>query len=182
MQSNADVLTPEEVIELLDLEPLPIEGGYYRRTYYAAEQLPLSALPERYDSPHRFGGAIYYLLSDDPDCFSAMHVLLTEEIYHFYLGDPVELLLLYPDGQTDRVTLGSDLLNGQQVQYVVPRGVWQGSHLLPGGRWALLGTTMAPAYEDSDCVFGERESLAAQYPSEADLIRRLTRTAEGKKA
>ena len=177
--NNAEILTTEQVIELLALNPLPIEGGHFRRTYYAAEQVPASALPARYGRPHRFGGSIFYLLNDDPNSFSAMHTLPTDEIYHFYLGDPVELLLLHPDGKTARITLGSDLLNGQQVQFVAPRGVWQGSHLLPGGRWALMGTTMAPAYEDGDYIPGNRELLVAQYPDEADLICRLTRSAGG---
>ena len=83
----------------------------------------------RYRSARIFGSAIYYLLTAEPDCFSALHKLPTEEIYHFYLGDPVEMLLLYPDGRIERVILGQDLLGGQQVQFVVPtqcraKGVW----------------------------------------------------------
>lgn len=179
MRIDTGILAAEEVIKLLGLLPLPVEGGYYKRTYYAAELIPEAALPPRYREPHHFGGAIFYLLNDDPDCFSAIHALPTDEVYHFYLGDPVELLLLYPQGKTTRITLGSDLVNGQQVQYVAPRGVWQGSRLLPGGRWALMGTTMAPAYEDGDYIPGDREQLAAQYPSEAALIQRLTRLAGG---
>jgi uncharacterized protein len=179
MKSNTEALTAEQVIKLLDLYPLPIEGGHFRRTYYAEEQINKSTLPVRYHDPHRFGGAIFYLLNDDPDSFSALHALPTDEIYHFYLGDPVELLLLHPDGKTARITLGSDLLSGQQVQFVAPRGVWQGSHLLPGGRWALMGTTMAPAFENSDYTPGNREQLIGQYSAEADLIRRLTRSVGG---
>jgi predicted cupin superfamily sugar epimerase len=69
--------------------------------------------------------------------FSAIHRLPLDETYHFYMGDPVEMLLLYPDGHSERVILGHDVLNGQKVQFTVPRGVWQSSHLLLGGitRW-----------------------------------------------
>jgi len=172
-------LTADQIITLLELAPLPVEGGYFRRTYYADERIPTTALPPRYPSPRRFGGGIFYLLTDEPDCFSALHRLATDEVYHFYLGDPVELLLLHPDGGTQRVILGSGLLAGQQVQVVVPRGIWQGARLQPGGRWALMGTTMAPAYEPDDYVHGEREVLMAQYPAEADAIRRLTRRPDG---
>ena len=168
-------MTAEELIRHLGLEPLPIEGGYFRQTYRSDETIARSALPGRYPSGRVFGTAIYYLLRDEPDCFSAMHRLPTEEIYHFYLGDPVELLLLKPEGGSERVVLGPDLLGEQHVQFVVPRGVWQGSRLRKGGQWALLGTTIAPGYDPSDYEGGEREDLLRRYPQEAELIRVLTR-------
>ena len=169
------MITVEWLIEHFGLEPLPEEGGLFRQTYKAAETIPPGALPARYQAGKAFGAAIVYLLTPDPDSFSALHRLPTDEIYHFYLGDPVELLLLYPDGGSERVMLGPDIRNGQRVQFVVPWGVWQGSRLNPGGRWALLGTTMAPGFENEDYVGGRRDELIAQYPAQADLIRQLTR-------
>jgi len=87
----------------------------------------------------------------------------------------VELLLLTPDGQGKTVVLGQDILNGQQVQFTVPRGVWQGSRLLPGGAFALMGTTMAPGWSDEDYEPGELAPLLAGYPAQDALIRRLIR-------
>jgi len=165
----------EDLIAHFDLQPLPVEGGLFRRTYAADETIPLEALPERYTAPKLFGSAIVYLLTGEADSFSALHRLPTDEVYHFYLGDPVELLLLYPDGGSRRVVLGQDVLNGQHVQYTVPRGVWQGSRLIAGGEYALLGTTMAPAYDDGDFELGPRDMLLAQYPERAELIGALTR-------
>jgi uncharacterized protein len=170
-------LTAEQVIELLRLEPLPIEGGYYRVTYLAEEKLDAATLPERYGGSRATGGAIYYLLHGDS--FSALHRLLTDEIYHFYLGQPVEMLLLYPDGHDEVVRLGTDLAAGERVQMVVPRGAWQGSRLADGSDgFALMGTTMAPAYEQADFGLGSRAALIAAYPQRAELIHALTR-AEG---
>lgn len=169
------MITVDDLIRLYGFEPLPVEGGFFKQTYRAAETIPVSAMPERYSRDKPFGTAILYLLTPDEDSFSAMHWLLTDEIYHFYLGDPVEMLLLYPDRRSERVILGQDVLNGQKVQFVVPRGVWMGSHLLPGGRFALIGTTMAPGFTPDEYVGGEREALIAQYPWEAELIARLTR-------
>jgi predicted cupin superfamily sugar epimerase len=167
-------LTAEQVIELLRLEPLPIEGGYYRVTYLAEETLGAATLPERYGGSRATGGAIYYLLHGDS--FSALHRLLTDEIYHFYLGQPVEMLLLYPDGHDEVVRLGTDLAAGERVQMVVSRGAWQGSRLADSaGGFALLGTTMAPAYDQADFELGDREALIAAYPQRAELIRALTR-------
>src|SRR5262249_43063234 len=102
------------------------------------------------------------------------HRLPTDEIFHFYLGSPVEMLQLYEDGRGRVVTLGSNLLAGQSPQLVVPAGVWQGSCLAPGGAFALLGTTMAPGFDFADFEPGDRSLLNAQYPEFADFIRRLS--------
>lgn len=164
------------LIELLQLEPLSGEGGLYRETYRAHEMIPVDALPERYQkTPKPASSAIYYLLTHAPDSFSALHRLLTDEIYHFYLGDPVEMLMLHPDGAGEWATLGQDVLAGQRVQLVVPAGSWQGSRVRAGGRYALMGTTMAPAFDHADYEHGDREALAEAYPAFAETIRRLTR-------
>ena len=168
-------VTADWLIQNLGLQPLPEEGGFFKRTYTAPETIPEAALPARYRSPRFFGSAIVYLLTDAPDCFSALHQLSTDEVYHFYLGDPVEMLLLHPDGASERLVLGPDLGNGQRVQLVVPAGVWQGSHLLPEGRYALMGTTMAPSFELEDFHPGIRAELTARFPDEAELIAQLTR-------
>ena len=171
----ADGLTAERLIALLGLAPLPVEGGFFRQTYVSDETISAAALPARYGRPNTFATAIYYLLTSDPDCFSALHRLPTEEVYHFYLGDPVEMLMLQADGRAERVLLGHDILGGQRVQQVVPRGVWQGSRLLDGGRLALMGTTMAPGFDPRDYEGGDRHELARLYPGAAERIRRLTR-------
>ncbi len=164
-----------ELIERLNLEPLDVEGGLYRQTFVADESLAAAVLPERYRDDKPLSTLIYYLITDEPDSFSALHRLPTDEVYHFYLGDPVELLQLHPDGAVEQVVLGSDVLGGQQVQHVAPRGIWQGSRVLEGGRFALMGTTMAPGFTESDYEGGERDELIARYPDAAEAIRRLTR-------
>jgi uncharacterized protein len=162
----AERLTAERLIAALGLRPLPVEGGWFRETYRCPETVRRGA------SERTVGTAIYFLLT--PDTFSALHRLASDEVYHFYLGDPVELLTLGPDG--GRVTaLGPDLLGGQVPQFVVPRGVWQGSRLVPGGSIALLGTTMAPGFDFADFELGDRAQLAMDYPEFAEWVRRLTR-------
>lgn len=165
----------EYLLQRYQLKELPVEGGVFFRTYLSEETIPVDHLPERYHQPHPFGSGIVYLLTDAPDSFSAMHVLPTDEIYHFYLGDPVEMLILYPDGSTRVVILGQDLQAGQEIQFVAPAGAWQGSHLIKGGEYALLGTTMAPGYIDEDFVLAERDTLLNQYPDKRKLILCLTR-------
>jgi predicted cupin superfamily sugar epimerase len=168
-------VTAERVIRHFGLVPLPGEGGMFRQSYVAGEQIPHHALPARYLRDKPFSTAIYYLLTDASDSFSALHRLPTDEVYHFYAGDPVGMLLLHPDGQGERVRLGADFLGGAQVQLVVPRGTWQGARLVPGGSWTLLGTTMAPGFTDADYEAGERADLLARYPAFSAEILNLTR-------
>ena len=167
--------TVEELIEHLELETLPVEGGLYRQTYVASDEIQAEALPARYGRAKSLCSAIYYLLTDETDSFSAMHRLPTDEIWHFYLGDPVELLLLHPNGSGELVMLGQDLLAGQHVQYVVTAGTWMGAQLVDGGQHALMGTTMAPGYDGLDYEAGEVAELERQYPDQLDLIRLLSR-------
>ncbi len=147
--------TAEEIIELLQLKPHPTEGGYFRETYHS----PLST-------------AIYYLLTQKT--FSAMHTLPGDEIFHFYLGDPVEMLQLHPDGTGKTVILGQDLIKGMQPQVTIPGGVWQGSRLIPGGTFALLGTTMAPCFDFKDYESGNRSVLMKAFPNFIAQISKLT--------
>ncbi len=165
-------MTPEFVIEKFQLEPLPIEGGLFRRFYAADESIARDALPSRYARAKLLGSAICYMHT--PQTRSLLHCLKTDEIYHFYNGDPVALVMLHPEGSYQVVTLGRDYAAGHLPFFVVPRGVMQGSCLLEGGAWALLGATMAPAYDDDDFELGERAALIEKYPSAREWIERLT--------
>lgn len=162
--------TAEEIIQTLKLQPHPIEGGYFRETFRSAETLP-DPYPGK--GPRAVGTSIYYLLT--PGTFSEMHRLPTDEIYHLYLGGPLRMLQLFPDGGHREIVIGSDLVAGQEPQLVVPAGVWQGSFVEPGAPFALLGATMAPGFDLDDYEQGTRRDLIAQYPEAEALIRRLTR-------
>ena len=170
------MLTVDDLIHHFNLEALPVEGGIFTQTYKSAEVIPHAALPARYKGDKPLGTAILFLFTSEADSFSAMHRLPTDEIYHFYLGDPIDLLLLHADGRSETITLGQDILHGQYVQYVVRHGTWMGSRMRAGGRFALMGTTMAPGFTHDDFEGASREQLIAQYPHEAERITQLTRT------
>lgn len=160
----------KEIKILLNLKPHP-EGGFYAETYRAAGKITALSLPE-YSGARCYATAIYYLLT--PDTFSQMHRVSSDEIFHFYLGDPVEMLELLPDGAARHTVLGTDLMSGMTPQKLVPRGVWQGLRLVDGGRFALLGTTVSPGFEYADYQAGRRAELLSLYPSTSDLIIALT--------
>jgi predicted cupin superfamily sugar epimerase len=167
-------LSAEDVKKLLGLKPHPREGGWYVRTYEAREMVAAEAFADgRYARARRTGTAIYYLL--EPDTFSEMHRLKSDEVFHFYAGDAVEMLQLREGGGGAMVVIGNDLLRHERPQVVVERGVWQGSRLAEGGRWALLGCTVSPGFEFEDYETGTREELCAGWPEFAGEIARLTR-------
>jgi predicted cupin superfamily sugar epimerase len=163
------MITAEEIIKLLKMKKHP-EGGYFAETYRSKEMIT---------DPHRgqrsYSTAIYYMLTSDS--FSEIHRLAVDEVFHFYRGDPVEMLHLYPDGSGKRLLLGNEPEKGMHPQVLIPSGVWQGARLLPGGTFGftLMGTTMAPGFEYSDYQAGSRQELTRQYTHFKDLITALTR-------
>ncbi len=166
------MMAADQIKSLLNLTPHPEEGGYFAESYRSNERFAQAALPARYTGARSFGTCIYYLLT--PDTFSAMHRLASDELFHFYFGDPVEMLQLYPDGSGKVLTLGPDLLSGMRPQVIVPRGIWQGSRLVPGGQFALLGCTVAPGFDFADYEHARRADLLGRYPTFRDSILSLT--------
>lgn len=160
-------MTSAEIKKLLELVQHPIEGGYFRRTYTSASALDLAR------GVRPAGTAIYYLL--EAGTFSEMHALDSDEIFHFYLGDPVEMLQLFPGGGSAIITLGPDLQAGQHVQVLVPAGVWQGTRLISGGKVALLGCTVVPGFDFADYRNASFDELAVQWPEQKERIKDLTR-------
>jgi predicted cupin superfamily sugar epimerase len=169
-------MSADDLCRILGLTPHP-EGGFFRETYRSRCEIPPASLPAAYTGPRSAGTAIYYLLKDD--AFSAMHRVHGEEMFHFYMGDPVEMLLLYEDGEGEVIVLGTDIHAGMSPQVLVPAGVWQGSRLRSGGSLALLGTTMSPGFEFADFELGRREDLLKSHPAFEDRILGLTQEGMG---
>lgn len=165
-------MTAQQVIDYLQLEPLPVEGGYYRQTHRSEEMIDKKHFKTDYAEDKSIYTAIYYLLI--PDTQSALHWLPTDEIFHFYLGDPVSMLNLFEDGSSSEITLGQDILKGHHVQYKVPARTWQGSFLQEGGSFALMGTTMAPGFDFSDFKGADQQDLLRRFPNHKKLIVQLT--------
>lgn len=155
------------LIQHLELEPLEIEGGWFRESYRsnAVCQTPRGERP--------LATAIFFLLT--PETFSELHRLPGDEVIHFYLGDPVQMLHLSARGGVARPVMGSDLAAGQHVQMLVPGMTWQGAMLRDGGQFALLGTTMSPGFSYEDYERGDRKALTRRYSDVADDLMALTR-------
>ena len=156
-------MTSAEVIRSLDLKPHP-EGGFYRESYRSPKTIP--GLSRAYST------GIYYLLV--PGAVSKFHSLTSDEMFHFYLGDPVTWVLLHPGGKVEKVVLGNQLDRGNVLQLVIPSGVWFGGYLSEGGEWGLMGTTVSPGFDFADFAFGQKDELLKAYPTARAEIDRLT--------
>ncbi|MBX3735937.1 MAG: cupin domain-containing protein [Candidatus Didemnitutus sp.] len=158
--------TAEDVIRLLNLAPLPGEGGWFRRT--AESELRVMG------GGRRACSAIYFLVT--PEVFSALHRVDAVETWCFHVGDPIELLVLDAQpGAGRRVALGLDFTVGQVLQEMVPAGAWQGARLRAGGRWGLVSCVVAPEYVERGFALGVRAELTASHPAFAAEIAALTR-------
>jgi len=167
--------TAQQLIARLKMQRIPHEGAWFALTYSSPDQIEGPAAAH-VTGQHRAYSAIYAL--ETKTDFSALHRLATDEMWHFYGGSPLELLLLYPDGHGETVVFGPDVLAGQRPQFLIPRGVWQGSRPLGSGAdaYTFFGTTLTPGFEYSDYEPGYRDELQSKYPAFAGKIAELTRT------
>jgi len=149
------------IVERFDLAPHP-EGGYFAETYRS----------ERSAGARSFSTAIYFLVTAASP--SRMHRVASDEMWHFYRGDPLEMLQLGPPERSRVAIVGSDLAAGHSPQLLVPAGTWQGTRVAPGGRYALVGATVTPGFDFADFEMGDAETLTAAYPVHAELIRALS--------
>jgi predicted cupin superfamily sugar epimerase len=169
-------LTAQQIIDLLKLQPNSAEGGYFASTYTSTLTIPQGNGGPTGSQDRSLCSAIYYFL--DRDTHSVLHKVTGDMIYHFYGGDPIEMLLLYPEGFAKRdevCVFSNDIAAGGQPVKVITGGTWLGSKLTSGGLWALMGVTMAPGFDPRDYAIGKREELLKEYPQQASLIRELTR-------
>jgi predicted cupin superfamily sugar epimerase len=166
MNATANVT---EIVNRLELAPHP-EGGYFRETYRASESL--GALPRRFNGARSISTAIYFLL-EAGQC-SHLHRIRSDEVWHFYAGDPLIVVEIDAAGSLKTTRLGGDLAAGAVYQHVVPAGVWFGAIPADGGRFSLVGCTVAPGFDFADFELADREKLLAEYPGLQDWICRLT--------
>jgi uncharacterized protein len=146
------------------MTPLPVEATFFVETYHSRA---------RTASGGAAGSAGIGLYCDDPPSRSLFHRLAFDEVWHFYGGDPLRLVLLHPDGTDEDVIMGGDVVAGQAVQHVVSAGTWQAGELAPGGAWALFGCTMAPGFTPACFEGGRVPDLLATHPHRAADIERL---------
>jgi predicted cupin superfamily sugar epimerase len=167
--STTNDSTAEQVIDQLGLAPHP-EGGFFAETF-RADSLPVD-LPGR--GARSTSTAIYFLLRARD--FSALHVVQSDEVWHHYLGDALELHCFDGADRHRCVRLGSRLTAEERPQHVVRAGELQAARVLPGNYgFALCGCTVAPGFDFADFRMPARAELLARLPAHEELVRGLTR-------
>ncbi len=163
-------LTADDVRKLLALEP-NATCGFVKLTFVSPQTLAAGALPTPFDAPRPVGSALYFMVT--PDAPVRLHRINNDQLYHYYLGDPLELFLLQADGQSERVIIGPDIAAGQRVQFLIPGGTFHTARLAGRGNWFLGASTEWPGVVPADVEIGDVERLAAQYPATAAELRAI---------
>jgi predicted cupin superfamily sugar epimerase len=163
-------LKVQELIQFYQLIPHP-EGGYYKETYRSTECIPADSLPERFNGNRNYSTAIYFLLVEN--AFSAFHRIQSDECWHFYSGDSVDIHVLHTNGNYELIKLGNNIEMGEQYQAIVPAGAWFASKT--NGNYSLVGCTVSPGFDFVDFELAKASELAVQFPEQLAIIQYFCR-------
>lgn len=165
-------MTAQQLIQQYNLLPHP-EGGWFKETYKSSENIAANALPARFGGKRTFSTAIYFLLEQGN--FSAFHRIKSDECWHFYAGDCLQVYVIQMNGTLDIISLGNDMEQGQLFQYVVPANCWFASRPARNSSFCFVGCTVAPGFDFADFEMADATALSALFPQHEILITSLCR-------
>ena len=165
-----DALSADEIISLLNLEP-NATCGFVRVTFLSKHTVGKGGLPAPFADGRPLGSALYFLVT--PVAPVRLHRIRNDQLYHYYLGDPLEVFMLHGDGTTERVVVGPDLRSGQRVQLLIPGNTFHTARLIGNRQWFLGASTEWPGVVPADVQIGNLDELAARYPAMADDLRAI---------
>jgi uncharacterized protein len=160
----ADDLTADEVRSLLSLEP-NATCGFVKFTFTSPLAVAAGALPAPFADAQPAGSALYFMVT--PEVPVRLHRICNDQLYHHYLGDPIELFILHADGSSERIIVGPDLRAGQCVQHLIPGNTFHTAHVIGRRRWFLGASIEWPGVAPADVEIGNLDTLAEKYPAVA---------------
>ncbi|MBL4708625.1 MAG: cupin domain-containing protein [Flavobacteriales bacterium] len=161
--------TKEYWIEKLGLIEHP-EGGYYKETYRSLLEVNLNSIDKEWNGKRNLATGIYFLL--ERNNFSAFHRIKSDELWHFYGGDPITIHMINLKGEHVSQDVGNDLDKGEVLQYLVPANTWFASEVKDNRDYALVGCTVSFGFDFDDFEMADR-SLISEYPEHEKVLRRL---------
>jgi predicted cupin superfamily sugar epimerase len=164
----SDDLTADEIRALLKLEP-HATCGFVRVSFISNKQIAPGGLPAPFVDGRPAGSALYFMVT--PDAPVRLHRIRNDQLYHYYLGDPIEVLMLHESGTAKHVVVGPDLRGGQCVQLLIPGNTFHTARVTGRRHWFLGASTEWPGVEQVDIEIGDVEALAAKYPDAAADLR-----------
>ncbi len=165
-------MNAQQLIAHYKLQAHP-EGGWYKETYKSKELIAQDALPQRFPGQRAFSTAIYFLLEQGN--FSAFHRIKSDECWHFYIGEPLWVYVIFPNGLLQVFVLGNDITKGELFQFVVPANCWFASRPGPKSNFSLVGCTVSPGFDFADFELADANELVKMYPQHDEIIRELCR-------
>lgn len=164
--------TAQDYIQALQMQAHP-EGGFYRESYRSAQLMDVTQAEDGLEVRRNVSTGIYFLLEHGD--FAAFHKIRSDEMWHFYAGQALEVLEISPDGNLLCTRLGPDVLQGEVFQHVVPAHAWFASRVVAGGIFSLVGCTVAPGFDLADFCLADRAALVSLFPQHEPVIQALTR-------
>ena len=163
-------LTSDEIARLLKLEP-NATCGFVRVTFVSGEAVASGGLPAPFQDGRPLGSALYFMVT--PEAPVRLHRIRNDQLYHYYLGDPLELFLLHGDGTTERIVVGPDIRGGQRVQVLIPGDTFHTARVIGRRRWFLGASTEWPGVVPADVDIGNVDEMAEKYPAVATELRAI---------
>lgn len=167
-------LTPDEICRLLYLTPNATCGSV-RVTFTSPLAIAPGGLPAPFADGRPLGSALYFLVT--PQAPVRLHRIRNDQLYHYYLGDPLEVFLLHGDGTSERIVVGPDLRGGQRVQLHIPGSTFHTARVMGEGRWFLGGSTEWPGVIPADVEIGDVDEMARSHPDVAAEVRAIAASA-----
>jgi hypothetical protein len=167
---NTEDLSADEIRSLLSLEP-NATCGFVRVTYVSKQNIAPGGLPAPFAGGTPLGSALYFMVT--PTAPVRLHRIKNDQLYHYYLGDPLELFLLRADGSVERIVVGPDLRAGHRIQLLIPGDTFHTARVIGRRRWFLGASTEWPGVVPKDVEIGKLDELAAKYPSAASDLRAI---------
>lgn len=165
-------MTVETLVKELDLLPHP-EGGYFKETYRSEGKIAHTCLSPDFKGDRNMATGIYFLI--EKGNFSALHKIKSDETWHFYYGDALEVIEINELGKLTITQIGTNILQGETFQYTVKANTWFGSRVSGNGLFSLVGCTVYPGFDFNDFELANREDLIKLFPNHQNIITELTR-------
>lgn len=163
-------VSADEIRSLLKLEP-NATCGFVRETYKSDLKIAPDGLPAPFADGRPLGSALYFMVT--PEAPVKLHRIKNEQLYHYYLGDPIEVLMLRDNGDSELVIVGPNIVGGQLLQLFIPGNTFHTARITGNRRWFLGASTEWPGVVPEDVELGDVEGLAAKYPEAAADIRKF---------
>lgn len=165
-------MTVDLLVKELNLIPHP-EGGYYKETYRSSLKISSSCLPESFSGDRNIATGIYFLI--EKGNFSALHKIKSDETWHFYFGEALDVIEINEEGVLKITSIGSNIPQGEIFQYTVKANTWFGSRVKENGNMSLVGCTVYPGFDFNDFELAKRQELIQLFPHHSKIITELTR-------